>query len=90
MTAEEFLVGYPEFATAATGLVDQALSEAEAETGDAWGDSREAIVMLKCAARLAVSPMGRAARLSDGRNSVYHSQLADLEAANACMLSRVL
>lgn len=82
----EFLNKYPEFVSTDTDQVNAALAEAELLVGDTWGvDRRDSIVGLEAAHILAISPQGRAAKLSasDG-SSTYQARLDKLKRAIAC------
>lgn len=85
LSRADFRARYPEFATAADTHVDAALAEAERFTSDGWGADRDDIVALQAAHILAISPMGRDARLSakDG-SSTYLAQYERRAKAHAC------
>lgn len=88
MTAADFLLYHPTFATAPTALINVKLAEAELFIGDTWGDRREYMVALKAASFLADSPEGRNARLEPGGN-VYEKRLKDEAAMFNCMHNRI-
>lgn len=90
VTLENFIAWYPEFAQTNSDLLARSLAEAEVETSpDLLGDKRDTIVALRCAARLAESPQGRAARLSDAKGSIYRERLGDLIKGSACANNRI-
>jgi hypothetical protein len=89
--ASDFLESYPEFRTAPTALISKVLEEVELFVSDSWGARRNLVVKLEVAARLAMSPQGRAARLSDAKTGVstYSQRLDQLKRSHACGRSRV-
>jgi hypothetical protein len=81
-----FLIRYPEFGDgrAATDLIEQALDQASrAVSGDVWGSQLGDGRGLYAAHKLAVSPWGQQARLSDGFTSTYGKQFEKLQASIA-------
>jgi hypothetical protein len=84
-----FLVAFPEFASAGSGTLDAAVSDAILETSDTWGDQYNSIVYLRAAARLADSPQGRAARHAAKTTNTYRDRLMRLEKAHACANLRI-
>lgn len=72
MTPEQFLDRYPEFKKADPRLIQATLDEAEREIAkDIYGRKADAAHGALTAHRLAISPFGRNARLSDGSISNY-------------------
>lgn len=90
VSLDDFVAWYPEFAQTDSGLLARSLAEAEVETSpDLLGDKRDTVVALRCAARLAESPQGRAARLSDAKGSIYQVRLGDILVGSACANNRI-
>lgn len=87
VTVESFLEEFPEFVPLNMQfptLLPAVLERAEAAVADHWDDRRDEIVMLRLAANLAASPLGRAAQLlSQDGSSTYSRQLQALEEAHA-------
>lgn len=91
VTNVTFLAAYPEFSNLGTAQIDAVIAEQELAVADSWDTERDDIVELKVADRLATSPQGRSARLSDPNNATtYAMQLRKREKIHACLLSRVL
>ena len=93
VSASSFVALYPEFApwhAQHSTLIAATLAEVELYVSDSWGDSRDEIVSLECAARLASGPQGRAAQLlaKDG-TSTYSRLLERRKLAHACCYGRV-
>jgi hypothetical protein len=93
MTIDEFLEAFPEFAPTYAQNPDQvaaALTTVGRYVSDSWGESRDEIIGLECAARLAASPVGRAAQLSgeDG-GSTYTRELNRRKRMHACSELRI-
>lgn len=89
VTIAAFKVQYPEFALAGDAMLTAVLQGTEATTGaDGFGTEaeRDEYVMLALAHALALSPMGRDARLSnkDG-TTTYGTQMSAMRDANACL-----
>lgn len=76
MTSETFLILYPEFATAATELLDATLEQETIALAGVEGDLKEKIVGLQTAQTLALSPFARDLKLvnKDG-STVFDSRL---------------
>ena len=88
MTADDFVILFPEFAPLHeqyTGLIAATLAQVELRVSDSWGDEREEIIGLECAASLAANPLGRAAQLQakDG-STTYSKRLAERVKINGC------
>lgn len=93
MTPTEFTAQFPEFAPTHEQyptLIASTLAIVELQVSELWGDERDEIVGLECAARLAAAPQGRVAQLiaKDG-SSTYSRILNERKAAQACCLLRV-
>ncbi len=88
VTAESFIAAYPEFReihAEDAGLVALHLARAEILVGDIWRENlRDQIVELRTAHRLALSPAGRNAKLSEpGAPTAYERDLKCLMRGNA-------
>lgn len=88
VTAASFLVAYPEFVPLHEDdetLVPAVLERAERRVGDLWReDLRDDIVELQTAHMLALTPMGRNAKLSEpGKPTAYQEELHCLKKSNA-------
>lgn len=95
LTAEQFLTNYPEFAPLHledSALITAVLARAERRIGAAWPAAvRDDIVALSVAHMLSLTPMGRAAKLSEpGMPTAYQTELMDRKKAFACARSRVV
>lgn len=77
VSLEQFIGAYPAFTDAPSALVQAALDSAAADTSeDIWGDAYAEGLMLKAADILALTPEGRALRLSSDEGlSIYHKRL---------------
>jgi hypothetical protein len=64
-------------------MLEAALAQVELEVSDAFGDSRDAAVMLRLADRLALSPWGRDAKLGPTKGASTYGQRFE---AMACAL----
>lgn len=91
MSYAAFIEAYPAFADAPQALVEAALTEAIAETSETiWGDQYQTGVFLKTADILAMTPEGKAMRLSsDDGKSIYHARLLRLRRLVATGAHRV-
>lgn len=95
VTAESFLVAYPEFAPMHAEdetLVPAVLARAERRVGTVWReDLRDDIVELTCAHMLSLTPSGRNAKLSEpGSPTAYQRDLKCLMKANAFARLRIV
>jgi hypothetical protein len=95
VTAESFLLAYPEFKTLPaedTTLVAAMLARAERRVGNMWrADLRDDIVELTCAHMLSLTPSGRNAQLSEpGSPTAYQRDLKCLMKANAFARMRIV
>ena len=95
VTAESFIAAYPEFASIHdedAELVALHIARAEALVGDTWrSDIRDQIVELRVAHRLAMSPAGRNAKLSEpGAPTAYERDLKCLMKGNAFAKLRIV
>jgi len=89
MSLDDFLVRWPEFGSLDPDFAAAVLAEAEAQTSNTWGARYDEIVALTTASRLADSPQGRQARLSDPKRNIYQERLNQLRKAHACALNRI-
>ena len=89
-TRAEFLVGYPEFASAPEALVERKLADADARTGDSFGAAARSVrVQLLAARLLALSPFGRDMRMVDDGVTVYDDDLRIMNVSAAVGVDRV-
>ena len=89
MDASTFVTLFPEFAAINeqnAGLVPATLAQVELRVSDSWGDTREEIIGLECAASIAAGPLGRAAQLQakDG-STTYSKRLDERKIINGCV-----
>lgn len=79
---------YPEFKTALDPTIQAAIDEADRNvSADSYGDKRDDVIQLTVAHTLAVSPMGRSARLSSAEGkSTYLTLLRTYKVANGVRL----
>ena len=80
MDAPTFVTLFPEFAAADEqypGLVSATLAQVELRVSDSWGDTREEILGLECAATIAAGPLGRAAQMQSKDGSTTYSKRLD-------------
>ena len=89
MTADDFLVLFPEFAAVAEQqplLIPAVIAQVELRVSDSWLGEREEIIGLETAASIAAGPMGRAAQLiaKDG-TTTYSRALAERKIINGCV-----
>lgn len=89
MDAPTFVTLFPEFAAINeqnSGLVPAILAQVELRVSDSWGDTREEIVGLECAAAIAAGSLGRAAQMQakDG-STTYSKRLDERKIINGCV-----
>lgn len=92
MTPAELCSRFPEFNATADEQLVAALTAAELDVSDSWGEAqRLEVVALRAASIVATSPVGRAAGLSNPKTgiSTYDLQLREMYKAHACCLSRL-
>lgn len=79
---------FPEFAQAPPDdpTIQAVLDEVELTTSDTFADQRDAVVLLRVARALALSPWGRDSRLKDQLVTLYDQRLAELVSANGVRL----
>jgi hypothetical protein len=95
VTAESFLVAFPEFEPLNTeyeDLIPAVLERAERRIGDVWReDLRDDIVELQTAHMLSLTPAGRNAKLSEpGKPTAYECELKRLKSGNAFAKLRIV
>ena len=91
VTVQSFIVACPEFSQAGDAMIAAVLAQTELEVSDAFGDSRNAAVMLRLADRLALSPWGRDAKMvaPTSRTSTYGERFDRMAEANGVSASRL-
>jgi hypothetical protein len=87
--ATTFVTLFPEFAAIheqETGLVAATLAQVELRVSDSWGDEREEIVGLECAASIAAGTLGRAAQMqSKDGSTTYSKRLDERKIVHGCV-----
>lgn len=91
VTVASFKVAYPEFAKAGDPMLEAQLALVELDVSAAFGDQRDAAVMLRLADTLALSPWGRDARVVAplATRSVYGDRFTRMAEALAVSSSRL-
>jgi hypothetical protein len=89
VTPTSFVALFPEFQPVHeqySTLVAATLAQVEERVSDSWGDERDEVVGLECAASIAAGPLGRAAQLQAKEGTTtYTKRLQAMREAHGCV-----